>query len=289
VNAKHLGKGLDTPCKFERVTFKIKDLPKGGSQAVNVERDPKYELVEGKCVRWIKEKGIGNLRANDGAQSVFVGKYNLLDGMECLEPGDIVKFAVGFNPKNKKEVAVRVSKLGHDGKWNVTKGPQKGFIKFHDAKKGCGQIVWSSGDRDVFFHSKDAPSDIAGGDEVQFKIANDGEDRKKAIKIKMIGDRKRIRGVCTDWDDEKGFGFLWVGGERVFVHYRNLNGDLTNLQEGDTVELEVNVNLNKGGKMAVRVHKIDDVDSKDRKKRKLRKKSSDDEEDEPPTKKRRTR
>jgi len=269
----------------------IEVSPNGRSQAVNVERDPDYELVEGKCVRWNKEKGFGYLRANDGANDMFVNKRSLLDGVECLEPGDIVEFAVGFNTKNKKEAAVRVSKLGHDDQWNVTKGKQTGFIKFHNAQKEFGSIVWSTGSRDVFFHSKDAPSDIAAGDEVKFKIADDDDDRKKAIKIRMIGDRKRIRGVCSGWFEERGFGFLNVDGDsssKIFVHQRNLSGDLTNLQKGDKVEFDVNADPLKGGKMAVRVSKIDDVESKNQKKRKLKGNLFLDDDDKPPTKKRRT-
>merc|ERR1719474_2396036 len=115
---------------------------------------------------------------------------------------------------------------------------------------------------------------------------------KMAINIKLIGDRKRTHGVCCGWNNEKGFGFLTVDGDSstdIYVHQSNLSGDLTNLQEGDKVELEVNSNPFKGEKMAVRVRKIDDVDSKDRKKRKLEDNPFLDDDNKPPTKKRKTR
>jgi CspA family cold shock protein len=66
---------------------------------------------------------------------------------------------------------------------------------------------------------------------------------------------QRVRGTVRWFDGSKGYGYISLQGQDVFVHYSAITGNgLKNLLEGDQVEFTVEESFN--GPQAVQVTRL---------------------------------
>merc|ERR1712079_116923 len=97
------------------------------------------------------------------------------------------------------------------------------------------------------------------GDSVFFEIGVGKKGDDVAINVVLDPDHEsqRITGICTSWNDEKGFGFIERDDDEsdVFVHLDHIM-DRRELQPNERVEFEVVANPKNGEPMAVRVSGI---------------------------------
>ncbi|MGQ0601970.1 MAG: cold-shock protein [Anaerolineales bacterium] len=66
---------------------------------------------------------------------------------------------------------------------------------------------------------------------------------------------QRVKGTVRWFDGSKGYGYITLQGQDVFVHYSAITGNgLKNLLEGDQVEFTVEESFN--GQQAVQVTRL---------------------------------
>merc|ERR1712087_698386 len=183
-------------------------------------------------------------------------------------------------------------------RWVENKG--FGFI-------GCDEM------QDLYVHvsalmGPDQGGRLSPGDSIEFEVGMSPKTGKpvavkvcRVSKMDMESDnakKERLRGECTSWNTEKGFGFIHIDdGESVFVHSTDIQG-ADKLRRGDRVEFEVCVNFKHKKKKAVRVVQIEDdrepesvdadLDTNGAVSRKRKLESSEDDVKTSPTKKRKT-
>jgi cold shock CspA family protein len=120
----------------------------------------------------------------------------------------------------------------------------RGSVEFFDSKKGFGRIRNEdpeAGAEGVFVHRSDVQGppgqSLIPTEPVEFDVVA-GDRGPKASNVRRL--EQRIRGDVLSWDDEKGWGWIDIGGSTVFAHYSEIVGTgRRHLDAGEIVELAV--------------------------------------------------
>lgn len=104
----------------------------------------------------------------------------------------------------------------------------KGIVRLFNASKGYGFIEPESGGQDV--HARADRIEGAGrkflvrGETVEFDV--EAEVTARNPTATFVRRLERRTGVITEWDDQKGYGYVTPddGGQRLFLHFRDVTG-----------------------------------------------------------------
>jgi len=234
------------------------------------------------------DKGFGFIEEFNGGERIYFHTTSMLIGaFDKLEEGDKVSFIMGWDRKNKKEMAecVRVlSKVPQETKDEDWIGKLTGRIsRLHE--KGFGFI--NTGEGDIYFHSSCLSqvgfNDIKVGDDVAYIRGWDkrrGKDMAEMVELRYNDRSMKNREVSEeagskpyqekeadakptsrigniDQLDSKGFGFIKSdgGNTRIYFHSSSLTmkGTFDDLKEGDAVVYEEGWDRSRNKPVAVRV------------------------------------
>lgn len=127
----------------------------------------------------------------------------------------------------------------------------KGTITQWNDKKGFGFITPEDGSEKVFIHANSLTRRQARpqiSDVVTYEIEINGKQKPLAVKMqyqeaptKFSALNTRINGTITDWNDEKGFGFITPenGDGKIFLHVNALATGQRRPQLSDSITYEV--------------------------------------------------
>jgi len=234
------------------------------------------------------EKGFGFIEALNGETRIYFHSTSMqLGAFDNLEEGDQVSFVMGWDKKNKKDMAecVRVlRKAQPDAKHQGWIGKLTGRISRLN-EKGFGFI--DTGEGDIYFHTscllKVGFDDIKTGDDVAYIRGWDkrrGKEMAEQVELRYNDRDKKSQEVSEEvaskpWKEEgadgeptsktgnitqldtKGFGFIMPEGgkDRIYFHSTSMskNGVFDELKEGDAVVYEEGWDRKRNKAMAVGV------------------------------------
>ncbi|GMH83557.1 hypothetical protein TrVE_jg5578 [Triparma verrucosa] len=162
---------------------------------------PGFENSLSGTVKWFNIKsGFGFITPSDGSDDIFVHRSSIIDeGIRDLNDGEKVTYKVVLEDGKNKAANVHVE-ASADGqppqkprKWpegvTVSEGKQIGQVKWFDVTKGFGFLTPLNGGEDVFVHkssvsgSSRSGKTLMEGEEVEFSIENDDNDKPKAVGV----------------------------------------------------------------------------------------------------------
>lgn len=206
-------------------------------------------MTEG-TVRWFDtDRGFGFIALGPDAEDLYVHASEIIsnDAVKVLREGQVVEFEIGEGDRGPMARRVRVTAdQSADSPLGVL-----GTVSWYEPSKGYGFVTPDSGDGEIFVHSSAIVGGgiITEGQRVAFLVVP-GEKGPQADHLLPLGSDAAgpaaaaqadgADGTVTWFDADKGFGFITPesGGADVFVHARELDGDLDELHEGDRVTFE---------------------------------------------------
>ncbi len=139
---------------------------------------------------------------------------------------------------NRRTYAQLSQEIGED--WTEKLRPQarqKGQVKWYNPGKGYGFIRAENGEEiHVQRDDIEGVTQLQDGQPVTFEILK-RRGRLSAVRVR-VQIQERQTGRVIHFNESKGFGFIQVEGEKVYVHRSDTHKG-ESLQPGDTVTLEV--------------------------------------------------
>ncbi|CAF0746317.1 unnamed protein product [Rotaria sordida] len=161
----------------------------------------------GSVKRWTPERGFGFIRRTNSGQDLFCHVRSLKDGVQSLEPGQIVEY--GIQQTDKGEEARDVIIVKDDGFKNQQQDTtsttnlgerQTGTVKKWLTGRGYGFVQRDTGGSDIFVHVRNLSNGIQSLEEgqlVEFNIAKN-EKGEMAQNVTILNETKNEKSETSE-------------------------------------------------------------------------------------------
>jgi len=204
-------------------------------------------MPTGQLCRWNEDRGFGFIKHDDGGDDVFAHRSELENPDEQLRDGDILEFDVSEERNGKPRAKRIMIQGGGGGRSRRDRSRSRSRRRDHRSR--------SRGRRDDRHRSRSRGRGYRSRSRGRNDRRDDrrgGRDRKD---YKSDAPKDGVTGELKKFRDDKGFGFISQndGGEDVFFHVSEFDGEERDLREGCKMEYDIEFDDRSGKDRAKRV------------------------------------